>query len=126
MTTSQFDPLATTSSGIPVDPWSGPQEGRPGAFPYTRGIAEDLYRNDTWVMGLYSGYASPRETNVRIKSLLAAGQKGFSIALDLPTQNGLDSDHALARGEVGRVGTPIDTILDIEDLLEGIDLDRGR
>jgi methylmalonyl-CoA mutase N-terminal domain/subunit len=75
-------------------------------------------------MGLYSGYASPRETNIRIKSLLAAGQKGFSIALDLPTQNGLDSDDPRSRGEVGRVGVPIDTVLDAEALLEGIDLSK--
>jgi methylmalonyl-CoA mutase N-terminal domain/subunit len=117
-----FDPTANTSSGIPVPPWSGPADAKPGTYPYTRGIAEDLYRQDTWVMGLYSGYASPRETNLRIKSLLAAGQKGFSIALDLPTQSGLDSDDSKARGEVGRVGTPIDTVLDVEALLDGIDL----
>jgi methylmalonyl-CoA mutase, N-terminal domain len=115
--------LTHTSSGIGVDPYSGPADGdRPGAFPYTRGIAPGLYRDDTWVMGLYSGYASPRETNVRIKSLLAAGQRGFSVALDLPTQNGLDSDSPLATGEVGRVGVPIDTVLDMEELLDGIDL----
>jgi methylmalonyl-CoA mutase N-terminal domain/subunit len=124
MTPGEFDPLAETPSGIPVGLWSGPEQSRPGTFPFTRGIAEDLYRADTWVMGLYSGYASPRETNLRIKSLLATGQKGFSIALDLPTQNGLDSDHPSAGGEVGRVGTPIDTILDVEDLLEGIDLSK--
>lgn len=124
------DFLSATPSGIDVDTWSGPSspdnaidgDQRPGEFPFTRGIAESLYREDAWVMGLYSGYASPRETNERIKRLLAAGQRGFSVALDLPTQNGLDSDSPLAVGEVGRVGVPIDTVVDMEELLDGIDL----
>lgn len=69
-----------------------------------------MYREGLWIMGQYSGYATPRETNARIKSLLAQGQKDFSIALDLPTQNGLDSDDPLATGEVGKVGVPIDPL----------------
>jgi methylmalonyl-CoA mutase N-terminal domain/subunit len=122
-----------TQSGIPLEPWYGPKAigremadgiGAPGHFPYTRGISEDMYRESLWVMGQYSGYATPRETNARIKALLAQGQRGFSIALDLPTQNGLDSDDPLSAGEVGKVGVPIDSLADMEELLEGIPLDQ--
>jgi methylmalonyl-CoA mutase N-terminal domain/subunit len=98
--------------------------GMPGEAPYTRGVCPGMYREQLWVMGQYSGQATPKETNLRIRSLLAQGQKGFSIALDLPTQNGLDSDHPLARGEVGRVGVPIDTLADMQELLDGIALDQ--
>jgi methylmalonyl-CoA mutase N-terminal domain/subunit len=97
--------------------------GLPGEPPYTRGVVPGGYRERPWVMGQYSGVASASETNRRIRSLLAQGQRGFSVALDLPTQNGLDSDHPLARGEVGRVGVPIDTLADMEAMLEGIPLD---
>ena len=83
-----------------------------------------MYREKLWVMGQYSGVASATETNLRIRSLLEQGQRGFSVALDLPTQNGLDSDHALAQGEVGRVGVPIDTLADMETLLHDIPLDQ--
>ena len=107
----------TTLSGLPVAPLYTPLDaadertylrtvGLPGESPYTRGIDPGMYRERLWVMGQYSGQATPSETNGRIRSLLAQGQRGFSIALDLPTQNGLDSDHRLARGEVGRVGRP--------------------
>ncbi|MCY4620428.1 MAG: methylmalonyl-CoA mutase family protein [bacterium] len=121
-----------TQSGIPLESWYGAEAleeiepatdiGAPGRFPFTRGIRQDMYREGLWVMGQYSGYATPRETNARIKSLLAQGQKGFSIALDLPTQNGLDSDDPLAMGEVGKVGVPIDSLADMEELLDGIPL----
>jgi len=97
--------------------------GLPGEAPYTRGISPGMYRDRLWVMGQYSGVASATETNKRIRSLLEQGQRGFSVALDLPTQNGLDSDHPLSRGEVGRVGVPIDTLADMETLLQGIPLD---
>ena len=97
--------------------------GLPGGAPYTRGVSPGMYRERLWVMGQYSGVASATETNRRIRALLAQGQRGFSVALDLPTQNGLDSDHPLARGEVGRVGVPIDTLADMETMLEGISLD---
>jgi methylmalonyl-CoA mutase, N-terminal domain len=100
--------------------------GLPGEFPYTRGINPGMYREGLWVMGQYSGYASPKATNKRIRSLLDQGQKGFSIALDLPTQIGLDSDDPRSRGEVGKVGVPIDTVDDMIDLLEGIPLDKVR
>jgi methylmalonyl-CoA mutase N-terminal domain/subunit len=129
------DGEATTLSGLPVQPVYTPlgaadeqdylrTVGLPGEPPFTRGVDPGMYREHLWVMGQYSGQATPQETNRRIRSLLAQGQKGFSIALDLPTQNGLDSDHRLARGEVGRVGVPIDTLQDMEDLLDGIALDQ--
>lgn len=115
-----------TASGIPVpayvDGAPADELSPPGTFPFVRGIQPALYRERPWVMGMYSGFSSARETNRRIKQLLANGQQGFSVALDLPTQNGVDSDHPLARGEVGRVGVPIDTLADVEDLLEGIPL----
>lgn len=97
--------------------------GFPGEFPFTRGIHPAMYRDAPWVMGMYSGRASPAATNQRIKRLLASGQRGFSIALDLPTQNGLDSDDPLAEGEVGKVGLPIDSLADVVELLDGIRLD---
>ncbi|HEV3213337.1 MAG TPA: methylmalonyl-CoA mutase family protein [Acidimicrobiales bacterium] len=98
--------------------------GFPGEPPFTRGVAPGMYRERLWVMGQYSGVASASETNLRIRSLLEQGQRGFSVALDLPTQNGLDSDHPLSQGEVGRVGVPIDTLADMETMLEGIPLDK--
>jgi methylmalonyl-CoA mutase N-terminal domain/subunit len=102
------------------------RRGLPGEAPYTRGPRAGMYREGLWVMGMYSGRASPKETNRRIRSLLEGGQKGFSVALDLPTQNGFDSDHPLALGEVGKVGVPIDSLRDMEELLEGIPLDQVR
>jgi methylmalonyl-CoA mutase N-terminal domain/subunit len=128
--------VRTTRSGLVVEPVYTPLDvpaaggddgyvdriGFPGSFPFTRGIEATMYRDQPWVMGMYSGRASPSTTNRRIRDLLADGQRGFSVALDLPTQNGLDSDHVLAEGEVGKVGVPIDTIDDMVELLDGIDL----
>jgi methylmalonyl-CoA mutase N-terminal domain/subunit len=93
----------------------------PGQFPYTRGVAE-VPR--IWVMGQYAGFGTPEETNARFRALLEAGLTGFSVALDLPTQLGMDSDHPRARGEVGRVGVAIDSIRDVETLMEGIPLEE--
>lgn len=122
-----------TPAGLPVRPAYGSADlrpvddpGTPGAYPFQRGIRERLYQNEPWVMGMYSGQASPAETNRRIRSLVAQGQKGFSIALDLPTQMGLDPDDPLAKGEVGRVGVPIASARDMEALLAGIPLDQVR
>jgi methylmalonyl-CoA mutase N-terminal domain/subunit len=127
---------STTLSGLPVQALYTPLDaeqaggnyirhvGLPGEPPFTRGMSAGGYRERLWVMGQYSGQASPEETNRRIRRLLAHGQRGFSIALDLPTQNGLDSDHPLAKGEVGRVGVPIDTLADMEALLDGIALNE--
>jgi len=100
--------------------------GLPGQFPYTRGINPGMYREGLWVMGQYSGYASPKATNLRIRRLIEQGQRGFSVALDLPTQIGLDSDDPLARGEVGKVGVPIDSVEDMKELLQGIRLNEIR
>jgi methylmalonyl-CoA mutase N-terminal domain/subunit len=100
--------------------------GDPGAFPFTRGVSEGMYRDELWVMGQYSGTASAENTNKRIKTLLANGQRGFSIALDLPTQLGLDSDDPRTDGEVGIVGVPLDTVEDMITVLDGIELDTVR
>jgi methylmalonyl-CoA mutase N-terminal domain/subunit len=100
--------------------------GEPGQPPYTRGREADLYGDELWVMGQYSGFTSARATNERFKQLLEKGQTGFSVALDLPTQMGLDSDHLLSDGEVGKVGVPLNTLHDMETLLDGIELSRIR
>ncbi|MQA25979.1 MAG: methylmalonyl-CoA mutase [Micromonosporaceae bacterium] len=94
---------------------------RPGEFPYTRGISHEPR---PWIMGQYAGFGTARESNRRFKQLLDAGVTGFSVALDLPTQLGLDSDHPRAAGEVGRVGVAIDSLRDIEILMDGIPLDK--
>ncbi len=96
----------------------------PGEFPYTRGIQASGYRNRLWTMRQYAGYGSAEETNLRFKYLLENGQTGLSVAFDLPTQMGLDSNHPLALGEVGKVGVAIDTVQDMETLLAGIPLER--
>jgi len=94
---------------------------QPGRYPYTRGISDDP---GVWTMGQYAGFGTARETNARFRSLLDQGLTGFSVALDLPTQMGLDSDAPSARGEVGKVGVAIDSLADIEVLMEGIPLER--
>jgi methylmalonyl-CoA mutase N-terminal domain/subunit len=99
---------------------------RPGEFPFTRGKQESGYRENLWVMGQYSGFATPSETNRRFRDLLQAGQTGLSIALDLPTQMGLDSDASLAADEIGRVGSPIDTVDDLVYLLDGLPFEKVR
>jgi methylmalonyl-CoA mutase N-terminal domain/subunit len=92
--------------------------GFPGEYPFTRGIQSTMYRGKLWTMRQYAGYGSPAETNQRFKYLLDNGQTGLSIAFDLPTQMGMDSDHSLALGEVGKVGVAIDTLADMETLFE--------
>ncbi|MFM8351701.1 MAG: methylmalonyl-CoA mutase family protein, partial [Actinomycetales bacterium] len=93
----------------------------PGEYPYTRGVS---ITPRIWVMGQYAGFGTPEETNTRFRALLEAGLTGFSVALDLPTQLGMDSDHPRALGEVGRVGVAIDSIGDIEILMDGIPLEK--
>src|SRR5271157_1564940 len=100
------------------------EAGFPGEYPYTRGIYPSLYRSRLWTMRQYAGFGSARESNARYRYLLSQGQTGLSVAFDLPTQIGLDSDHPLARGEVGRVGVAIDSLEDMEMLFEGIRLER--
>jgi methylmalonyl-CoA mutase, N-terminal domain len=97
--------------------------GAPGAFPYTRGVHPTMYRGKLWTMRQYAGFGTAEETNARFRHLLAAGQTGLSVAFDLPTQMGYDSDHAMAEGEVGRAGVAIDTVEDLARLFDGIPLD---
>lgn len=123
-----------TLSGIPVDRLYGPSEkalkdygqelGFPGMFPFTRGVQPTMYRGRFWTMRQYSGFATAKETNERFKFLLDQGQTGLSIAFDLPTQIGYDSDNPLAQGEVGKVGVAIDSLADMELLFDGIPLDK--
>jgi methylmalonyl-CoA mutase, N-terminal domain len=122
-----------TSSGIPVDLIYGAkslegfdpavQLGEPGTYPFTRGIQPTMYRGRLWTMRQYAGMGDAEESNRRYKFLLAHGTKGLSVAFDLPTQIGYDSDSPLALGEVGKVGVAIDSIEDMERLFEGIALD---
>ena len=98
--------------------------GRPGAYPFTRGVYPRMYLDRLWTMRQYAGFGSAEETNARFRYLLERGQTGLSVAFDLPTQLGLDPDHPLAMGEVGRVGVSIATIDDMRRLFEGIPLDR--
>src|SRR6516165_11554970 len=98
--------------------------GEPGQFPYTRGIYKEMYRSRLWTMRQYAGFGSAEESNRRYRYLISQGTTGLSVAFDLPTQIGLDSDHPLAAGEVGRVGVAIDSLEDMELLFEGIPLDR--
>ena len=123
-----------TDSGIEVDTVYTPEDlrdfdyadalGYPGEYPYTRGVQPNMYRGRVWTMRQYSGFASPEESNARYRYLLEHGQTGLSVAFDLPTQTGYDSDHPLAAGEVGRAGVPISSLADMEVLFEGIPLDR--
>src|ERR671914_825437 len=96
--------------------------GAPGEFPYTRGIYKNMYRGRLWTIRQYAGYATAEESNARYKYLLAHGTTGLSVAFDLPTQIGLDSDDPLAAGEVGKVGVAIDSLEDMERLFDGIPL----
>jgi methylmalonyl-CoA mutase N-terminal domain/subunit len=98
--------------------------GFPGEFPFTRGVQPTMYRGRFWTMRQYAGFATPEETNKRYKYLLEHGQTGLSVAFDLPTQIGYDSDHPLSDGEVGKVGVAIDTLKDMEILFDGIPLDK--
>ncbi|HVH09774.1 MAG TPA: methylmalonyl-CoA mutase family protein [Gemmatimonadales bacterium] len=107
--------------------WSGDparELGAPGAFPFTRGVHPTMYRGRRWTMRQYAGFGTAEETNARFRHLLAAGQTGLSVAFDLPTQMGYDSDHPAAEGEVGRAGVAVDTVDDLRRLFDGIPLDR--
>jgi methylmalonyl-CoA mutase, N-terminal domain len=98
------------------------QLGKPGSYPFTRGIYGDMYRARPWTMRQYAGFGNAQETNRRFRYLLGHGQTGLSVAFDLPTQMGMDSDDAMALGEVGRTGVAIDTLRDMEILFDQIDL----
>jgi methylmalonyl-CoA mutase, N-terminal domain len=102
----------------------GAPEPAPGEYPYTRGIRPDMYRGRHWTMRQYAGFGTAAESNRRYRFLLDQGQTGLSVAFDLPTQIGYDSDHAMANGEVGKVGVAIDSLRDMETLLDGLPIDR--
>lgn len=102
----------------------GEKLGFPGQYPFTRGVQPTMYRGRLWTMRAYAGFATAEETNARYKYLLEAGQTGLSVAMDLPTQIGFDSDHELSHGEVGKVGVAIDSLADMEALFDGIPLDK--
>jgi methylmalonyl-CoA mutase, N-terminal domain len=125
------DPRRYTDSGIEIselytdaDLPEGLDLGEPGEFPYTRGIHREMYRKQTWTMRQYAGYASAKESNERYRYLLSKGTTGLSMAFDLPTQLGLDSDNPRCLGEVGRTGVAIDTIDDMRTAFDGIPLDQ--
>ncbi len=119
------------TSGIEIKPTyaredaaGAPEPGAPGQFPFTRGVYETMYRGRLWTMRQYAGFGTAEDTNSRFRFLLDSGQTGLSVAFDLPTQMGYDSDHQAAEGEVGRVGVAIDTVDDLGVLFDGIDLGR--
>jgi len=119
----------SNDSGLPVKEVYSVEDRRaeeplPGAFPFTRGIHKDMYRGRLWTMRQYAGFGTAAESNQRYKFLLKQGQTGLSIAFDLPTQIGYDSDHPMANGEVGKVGVAIDSLEDMETLFKGIPLDK--
>ncbi len=115
---NDFNPENTRPINYPED------LGEPGAFPYTRGVRRNMYRGKFWTMRQYAGFATAEESNARYKYLLSQGTTGLSVAFDLPTQIGLDSDDVLAKGEVGKVGVAIDSIEDMSRLFDGIPLDQ--
>ncbi len=122
-----------TASGIPAERVALPETldekyltklGFPGQYPFTRGIQPTMYRGRLWTMRQYAGFSTAEESNKRYRFLLSQGTTGLSVAFDLPTQIGYDSDHPMSHGEVGRVGVAIDTLADMEALFEGIPLDK--
>jgi len=125
---------ATTMSGLPLQPLYTPEDlegwsydeklGYPGEFPYTRGVYPSMYRGQPWTIRQFAGYGTAQETNRRYKFLLAQGQKGLSVAFDMPTLMGYDSDDPLGEGEVGHCGVAIDSLEDMETLFDGIGLDQ--
>ena len=112
-----------TNSNIPLDPYYG-KEPRPGEYPYTSGVYPDMYRKKLWTMRQYAGFTSATESNKRYRYLIDQGVMGLSVAFDLPTQTGYDSDHVLSDGEIGKVGVPICSIADMEILFKDIQLDE--
>ncbi|WP_199550955.1 methylmalonyl-CoA mutase [Streptomyces sp. N35] len=123
----------TSESGLPIEPLYGPQDlegwdpaklGEPGAYPYTRGVYRSMYTGRPWTMRQYAGFGTAAESNARYRQLIAHGTTGLSVAFDLPTQMGHDSDAPIAHGEVGKVGVAIDSIEDMRVLFDSIPLDR--
>src|ERR687895_2455815 len=125
---------AHTESGLPFEPvygpdaladWDGAQRlGDPGAYPFTRGVYPSMYTGRPWTMRQYAGFGTAAESNARYHQLISHGTTGLSVAFDLPTQMGYDSDDPIAHGEVGKVGVAIDSIDDMRLLFDGIPLDE--
>src|SRR5690606_609636 len=125
---------STTQSGLPMKAVYGPDDlagfdpgsalGEPGAYPFTRGVYPSMYTGRPWTMRQYAGFGTATESNARYKELVANGTGGLSVAFDLPTQMGYDSDHLLASGEVGKVGVAIDSVEDMQLLFDGLPLDE--
>ena len=132
--TQPSDISRQTDSGIPIEALYTEADlasfdpavelGKPGSFPYTRGVHAEMYRRRLWTMRQYAGFGNAESTNERFKFLLDAGQTGLSCAFDLPTQMGYDSDHARSEGEVGKVGVAIDSLADMRLLLKDLPLDQ--
>src|SRR5204863_2615036 len=122
----------TTVSSVPIEPLYTPESlngfdpdadlGYPGQYPFTRGVHASMYRSRLWTMRQFAGFGTPRQTNERFRFLLEKGQTGLSTAFDLPTLMGLDSDDPRSLGEVGRLGVAVDTLDDMRELYDGIDL----
>ncbi|HWY26551.1 MAG TPA: methylmalonyl-CoA mutase family protein, partial [Candidatus Angelobacter sp.] len=133
---SERKPASTT--GLPMEAVVMPEDlrgdfpdweaerdlGYPGEYPFTRGVYPTMYRGRLWTMRQYAGFGSAAESNQRYRYLRAQGQTGLSVAFDLPTQIGMDSDHTLAQGEVGKVGVAIDSLEDMQTLFDGIPLEE--
>jgi methylmalonyl-CoA mutase N-terminal domain/subunit len=123
-----------SESGFPIEPVYGPsslsgwdaatQLGEPGEYPFTRGVYPSMYTGRPWTIRQYAGFGTARESNERYHQLVKAGSTGLSVAFDLPTQMGYDSDESIAHGEVGKVGVAIDSIDDMRVLFDGIPLDQ--
>jgi len=120
-----------TLGGLPLATWYGPEDspidvernlGEPGSFPYTRGVHRTMYRDKVWTMRQFAGFGSAEDTNERYRFLLAQGQTGLSVAFDMPTLMGIDSDSPHALGEVGRCGVAVDSVEDMLTLFNGIDV----
>jgi len=129
MSSANGEQPVVSDSGLELKPFyraadAGPEQPPPGDFPYTRGIRRDMYRRRHWTMRQYAGFGTAAESNQRYRFLLKQGQTGLSVAFDLPTQIGYDSDHPMAHGEVGKVGVAIDSLRDMEVLLDGLPIDR--
>ncbi|WP_255956177.1 methylmalonyl-CoA mutase family protein, partial [Streptomyces odontomachi] len=126
--------MRKSESGLPIEPVYGPDAladrdpaekiGAPGAYPFTRGVYPTMYTGRPWTMRQYAGFGTAAESNARYKQLIANGTTGLSVAFDLPTQMGHDSDAPIARGEIGKVGVAIDSIDDMRVLFDGIPLDQ--
>lgn len=132
--TTEHQERFETSSGLEIDTVYTPEDlpdfdylrdlGYPGEYPFTRGVQANMYRGRIWTMRQYAGFGTAEETNQRYRYLLDQGQTGLSVAFDLPTQIGYDSDHPLAKGEVGKVGVAVDSLRDMEILFQNIPLDK--